>query len=171
MDCFELSPILTKYRRILSYSFGFFPKFFGFCCILSNYFRILLDSLEFFRILVNILGFSGIRSDLSNQLEFRICPDFSEFSRIFLDSLQLFRIPLKTFVSSRIFYSLTDFFVLSQIFPDSSGFSQIFSKLGWILLNSPQSSRNIVGFCCILSDSLKFFSDSVGFSRIILGFS
>ena len=116
---------------------------------------------------------------------FWICPGSLEFSRIFLDSVRLFRLFSIFWFSFRFFRILPDslessqnlvaFFLilnyLLEIGLDSFVFFSYFSR-SWIfsdiilciLLDSSLSSRNIVGFCRILSDSFRIFSDSVEFS-------
>lgn len=144
--------------------------------------------LEFFQIVVNTLGFSGIRSDLSNQLEFRVLSYSFVFVQIFPNSLAFFWILSNSFVYPWRLSYLLEFFTISRIFSYSL-------RLFRILLDSPKSARNLGGFSRILwysagriiSSFLEFFrsrrnffrfchilSDLFGFSRIIsnfLGFS
>ena len=141
-----------------------------FCRILSNYFRILLYSLEFLRILVNTLGNSGILSNLSNKLDFfeffHSLSDLSGFSRIFLDFLKLFRILLKSFVFAHIFlysFGVSQIFLESRIFSNFVGLSSFFQILTYsfgfsnILSDLPSISWILSDFFWSLSSSPGWF--------------
>ncbi len=132
---------IVEYRRILSIFFGFFAEFFQ---ILSNYFRILLNSLEFFSIICFIFIFLEFGANLS------------KFGRIILSSfLGFFQIRWN---SSRI---LSYTFRYVQMFLNSLEFS-------WILSTCFVRSRMFsysYRFCRILSDYFRILLDSFGFFR------
>ena len=185
LDSFGLSLIFSEYVafcRILSDPFQIFLGSVGFSR------RILLDSLELFRIFVNTLRFSGILLDLSG---------FSRILLNFLDSLRLFRIasdsiePFQNLVGffwipcfSRRFCRIlsnrlgisSDSAVFFQIFYDFFRFSCILSDF-FVFLQILSNSIRFLGYFRILSNPLEFFrvfscylSVFLEFSRILSSF-
>ena len=200
-DSTVVSPILSDFGQILSYSLGLFrilPELNVFSRILSDFSgfsHLLLDSYGLFRILSNsfyavCILWDSFRFYRSLSYPLGIWPN----SRVFFRNLVGFS-HIRSYSSwfCRIF---TIFFGFWEIFPDSLTFS-------WTLMVSSKSlglSRflqilpryfflscwNFTGFSCILLDtfwsgffhiilySFKIFAyslDFVGFSRIIFEFS